>query len=144
MDPCGRQLVTQIIHKCMICKQHDKLFTSPTAGAVPTFIVQVSDLFSKIEVDFASPLFITSSKTIEKAYIALFTCSVTRAVPLELVVDMSVNTFMRSFHRFIARRGMPTLVYSDNAKTFKASANLMKQLKENSEFLGFLQNERLE
>ena len=36
------------------------------------------------------------------------------------------------------------LVYSDNAKTFKASANLMKQQKVNSEFLGFLQNKRIE
>ena len=144
--PRGRQLVKQIIHKCMNCKRHDnKPFDSPTTGALPTFRVQVSDPFSKIGVDFAGPLFIkTSAKRIEKAYIALFTCSVTRAVHLELVADMSVNTFLRSFRRFTARRGMPTLVYSDNAKTFKASANLMKQLKVNSEFLGFLQNERIE
>ena len=68
----------------------------------------------------------------------------TRAVHLELVADMSVNSFLRSFRRFTARRGIPTLVYADNAKTFKASANLMKQLKVNSEFLGFLQSERIE
>ena len=80
----------------------------------------------------------------EKAYIVLFTCSVTRAVHLELIAKNSVNTFLRSFRRFTARRGMPTFVYADNAKTFKTAANLMKQLKVNLQFLGFLQNERIE
>ena len=144
--PRGRQLVKQIIHKCRICKRHDnKPFNSPITGALPTFRVQEADPFSKVGVDFAGPLFIkTGAKTIDKAYIALFTCSVTRAVHLELVADMSVNSFLRSFRRFTARRGMPTLVYSDNAKTFKASADLMTQLKVNSEFLGLLQSERIE
>ena len=54
-----------------------------------------------------------------KVYIALFTCCVTRAVHLELVVDLSIDTFKRCLRRFIARRGVPTLMVSDNTKTFK-------------------------
>ena len=54
-----------------------------------------------------------------KVYIALFTCCVTRAVHLELVEDLCIEIFKRCLRRFIARRGVPTLMVSDNAKTFK-------------------------
>ena len=57
----------------------------------------------------------------DKVYIALFTCCVTRAVHLELVDDLSSATFRRCLRRFTARQGLPTLIVSDNAKTFQAT-----------------------
>ena len=54
-----------------------------------------------------------------KVYIALFTCCVTRAVHLDLVEDLSIETLKRYLRRFIARRGVPTLMEADNAKTFQ-------------------------
>lgn len=62
-----------------------------------------------------------------KSYIALFTCATTRAVHLELVRDLTTETFLMALRRFIARRGIPKTVYSDNALTFKrASADMNK------------------
>lgn len=58
-------------------------------------------------------------------WIALYTCCVTRAIHLELVPDMSAPTFIRSFKRFSSRRGFPSLMLSDNGKTFEAAAKLI-------------------
>ena len=55
-----------------------------------------------------------------------------RAVHLDIVTDMTTNTFLRSFRRFAARRGVPSRVISDNGKTFKLASRLIKQLPNSS------------
>ena len=66
-----------------------------------------------------------------KAYIALFTCCIKRAVPLDLVEILNASTFINCLRRFSARRGTPSLLVTDNARTFKASAKLIKKLLKN-------------
>ena len=63
-----------------------------------------------------------------KAWGCIFTCLQTRAVHLEVVDDMSTTTFFRAFIRMCSRRGLPNFVWSDNAKTFKATSKHLKQL----------------
>ena len=59
----------------------------------------------------------------DTVYIALFACfASSRAVHLDLVPDLSTETFLRCLKRFISRRGMPRLVVSHNGKTFKGSS----------------------
>ena len=70
-------------------------------------------------IDFAGPLYLKDSG--EKAYICLFACVVTLAVPLELVCDMTTERFLLALRRMVARRGMCSIRWSDNAKTFKAA-----------------------
>ena len=63
-----------------------------------------------------------------KSYVCLFTCAATRAVHLELVTSLSVETFICAFRRFCARRGLPALIITDNAKTFKSASKEVKRL----------------
>ena len=53
-----------------------------------------------------------------KVYIALFTCATSRAVHLELVPSLTAESFIKALARFKGRRGTPTLIVSDNGKTF--------------------------
>jgi len=53
-----------------------------------------------------------------KAYIILFTCTNTRAVYLELCKDLTAPVFQRALKEFVARRGSPRLMVSDNGRTF--------------------------
>lgn len=65
-------------------------------------------------------------------YLAPFTCAVTRAVHLELVSDQTIENFLLALKRFIARRGLYKIIYSDNDKTFKRAdqeRELWKSLK---------------
>ena len=55
----------------------------------------------------------------KKVWVCLFTCLVVRAVHLEIVEDMSTDQFLLGLRRFIARRGAPCQIISDNAKQFK-------------------------
>ena len=58
-----------------------------------------------------------------KAYIVLYACCLTRAVYLEILPNLTVEEFIRSIKRLIARRGRPKKIFSDNGKTFVAAAN---------------------
>ena len=63
---------------------------------------------------------------VNKVWICLFTCCVTRAIHLNIVTNLSTETFLRCLKRFAVRRGMPRKFVSDNGKTFKAAAKFIK------------------
>ena len=81
-------------------------------------------------MDYAGPLYIKESNCsdLKKVYVLLFTCCSTRAVHLELATDLSADVFIRCLQRFTARRGIPAIIVSDNAKTFKSTAKILRKV----------------
>ena len=69
-----------------------------------------------------------SSDGPKKAWICLFSCMVTRAVHLELITDMTTEEFLLAFKRFIAQRGAPLEMISDNAAHFKLASKTLDTL----------------
>lgn len=65
---------------------------------------------------------------VSKSYIALFVCFATKAIHVELVSDLTTEAFLACLKRFISRRGIPTKIFCDNAKTFKGAADNLKEL----------------
>ena len=141
----GRQFVKKLIRNCFKCKKLDsRPFRAPPFAPLPEFRVTEAPPFSKAGVDFAGPLYIkTPNSDAKKVYIALFTCCVSRAVHLELVEDLNASTFVNCLRRFSARRGTPSLIISDNAKTFKATAKLVERLFKEKDTRDFLCSKRI-
>ena len=89
-------------------------YTSPPPGNLLRNRTEGQTPFQVIGVDFAGPLrYQKKPKTQGKTYILLYACSLTGAVP-----NLETTDFIRSWMCFIARRGRPRRIYSDNAKTF--------------------------
>ena len=124
----GRQRVRMLIHQCSTCRKHEGMtYRAPRPPALPEFRVTEARPFSCTGVDFAGPMFIREDEDRrDKVYLALFTCTSTRAVHLELCPDLSTDAFLRSLSRMGARRGTPSVLISDNAQTFKAAAKFLK------------------
>jgi hypothetical protein len=94
---------------------------------LPKDRVQDGPPFSITGVDFTGALNIRNKDgSTCKTYICLFTCAKTRAVHLEIVQDMTIESFMLAFRRFISRKSTPTVMMSDNALTYTAAAKLLK------------------
>ena len=53
-----------------------------------------------------------------KRYGAVFVCLTTRAVHLDLVGDLSTESFLLTLIRFMARRGKPKTIWTDNGTNF--------------------------
>ena len=65
-------------------------------------------------------------KNPNESIVALYGCSLTRAVHLEVLQSLELNDFLHSFKRFIAWRGGPRLICLDNGATFKAAEKWLK------------------
>ena len=120
----GRQIVKKILSKCNICRRLEgPSYGNPEAPPLPEFRLISDFAFSKIGVDYAGPMYVKSiysqSKDVHKVYISLYTCSSSGALHLDLVPDILSKAFVGSLERFVGRRGIPSLVISDNGKTFK-------------------------
>ena len=131
--------------ECVTCRKlTGKPYSAPTTAVLPDFRVREAPPFSRVGVDFAGPLYVKQkSGEMDKAYIALFLCCVTRAVRLELV-DLSTATFRRCLRRFIARNGTPALIVSDNAKTFQATPKALTRLFNHPEVRADLERDKIE
>ena len=120
----GRQAIKKLIAKCNVCRKLEgKGYGIPASPDLPDFRLSNDFAFTRIGVDYAGPLYVkdiyAESKDMYKAYIALYTCASSRATHLDLVPDNTISSFVKSFKRFIGRRRMPSVVVSDNGKTFK-------------------------
>ena len=73
----------------------------------------------------------------EKVYI-VFYCGSSRAVHVDVVPELSLETLIRSFKRFICRRGIPKLIVLDNTQTVKTAAKFLSSLFELPEVQSFL------
>ena len=127
--PQARRLVKKIVDRCVICRRVSASpFHLPPPPPLPKCRVTMSRPFTNTGVDFCGPF---KLKRQGKWYVAIFTCAVTRAVHFEAVQDLSAESFLLAFKRFIGRRGVPELVISDNAKTFKCVAKKLKKVFDN-------------
>ena len=140
----GRQYVKGIIRTCFICKKLEgKPFNAPPAAPLPDFRVTEAPPFSRIGLDFAGPLFCKNSNSkATKVYIVLYACCVARGIQLDLVHSLNALTFLNSFRCFASRKGTPNLVVSDNAKTFNATAILLRIFYKDDNVANFMRSRK--
>ncbi|XP_038106655.1 uncharacterized protein LOC119766280 [Culex quinquefasciatus] len=53
---------------------------------------------------------------------------VTKCIHIELVSNLTTDAFIAALHRFVARRGLPSDVYSDNATNFAGASSELHEL----------------
>ncbi|XGW34478.1 hypothetical protein V3C99_018408 [Haemonchus contortus] len=75
----------------------------------------------------------SSSGEDSKRYVALFTCLVTSLVHLEVAMDLSARSFIFTLKRFIARRGIPLKITSDNGTNFQLTESILYQNRNHEE-----------
>ncbi len=128
----ARNTVKFQIKKCVVCHRYSKEVQEQLMGTLPEPRVNMSRPFLHTGVDYAGPIEVLSirkpgKRHVRKGYIAIFVCFCTKAIHLELVGDMTSVAFLAAFKRFCNRRGLPSNMYSDNAKTFIGANNEMEE-----------------
>ena len=132
--PTIRQRVRTQLRKCVVCNRlMGKPYQAPDPPPLPRIRVEASQPFSVTGVDFTGALYVRDPTGEKKVYICLFTCACTRAVQIELVHDLSVDSFLLAFRRFVSRKSLPKQMISDNASTYLAAAEDIKELFESDD-----------
>lgn len=125
--PQGRAKVQKTLKKCPQCIKHGGgPYKLPPTPALPAERVNFSTPFTYTGMDYFGPVFVqTSTGGKEKRWICLFTCLAVRAVHLEVVKDLTAEEGLMGLKRFIATRGKPTLIVSDNATQFRLMSEIL-------------------
>ena len=78
--------------------------------------------------DYLGPFTYRQNRNHCKAWGLLFTCLCTRAIHVEVVTSLDLNSFLLAFARFTNLRGSVDTMYSDNGSTFCAAADKLPSL----------------
>jgi len=146
----GREAVKKLVRRCVLCRKHEgKPYTTPPVPPLSSERVSNMPPFNNTGLDFAGPLYVrgkpvgaTDSQEI-KAYVRLFTCASTRGLHLELTRELSATVFLQAFRRFCARRGVPSTIMLDNAKTFKFCSKEIEKVVRSEEVHQYLTNRQI-
>ena len=127
--PKLRCTVKKIIHECIICRRYSTKSYSEIFAPLPKERISWTNLhaFLNIGIDFFGPLYIKEKRTLRKCYVLLITCCQTRAIHLEVSHSLSAQDCMMCLERFISRRGLPSTIFSDNAKCFVSVNEKLKE-----------------
>lgn len=117
----GKLMAKMTVDKCILCNRAKPRLLQQLMCSLPRERITAGRAFQTTGIDFAGPIYIHGNgrgQIIEKSYICVFICFATKAVHLEAVTDLSTPAFLRCLKRFIARRGRPNKIYTDNETNF--------------------------
>lgn len=128
----GRNLTRKIVHECVTCFKAKPIPSGQLLGDLPHERVTRNYAFDCTGIDFCGPFLIRYKNqrkgTYHKMYVCIFVCLVTRAIHLEIVSDLTTESFLATLKRFFARRGKSSKLFTDNAKTFVGAQSELKKL----------------
>jgi hypothetical protein len=97
-------------------------------GDLPADRVTPGDpAFTYTAVDYFGPFLVKRGRGREKRYGCLFTCLAIRAVHVEIAHSLEADAFINCLHRFIARRGRPKRLRSDNGTNFVGAERELRE-----------------
>ena len=116
--PRLRRLVKRTVKECHGCRRFQaRAVADPPPGNLPEDRTRGTHPFQVIGVDYAGPIRYKKRAKVEgKAYIAVYTCSLCRALYLDLMTSLETQEFLLSLKRFIARKGRPQLRQWDHIR----------------------------
>ena len=126
--PSIRQRVRRVIRACVTCRKVSGApYRTPDPPPLPKERLSQEPAFTVTGIDFSGALNVKGpDNSVQKVYICLFTCASTRAVHLEIVPNMTVDSFLLAARRFFSRKFTPKVIMSDNALTYIASAKVLR------------------
>ena len=130
--PRLKAVLKKLKKSCETCRiMTTQPYPRPSVGRLPDYRTTASYPFAVTGVDFVGPFFVKADHDQQdtKAYIVIFSCGASRAVHFTTTRTMLASEFIDRLDEFIAARSRPKHMISDNAQTFKATAEFIKNVR---------------
>ena len=122
-----RNALRKVESQCVLCRKLRAQTKVPFMADLPTERLDYQSYpFINVGVDYFGPSEVKLLRTM-KRWCCLFTCLTTRAIHIEVVRSLDTNSCLVAINRFIARRGKPATIISDNGRNFVGSARELKE-----------------
>ncbi|XP_050072670.1 uncharacterized protein LOC126560760 [Anopheles maculipalpis] len=135
--PRLRALVAKTVRNCVFCAIRRALPQVPPMAPLPKErLAPFVRAFTFVGLDYFGPVLVKRGRSNEKRWVAVFTCLTIRAIHLEVVHSLATESCIMAVRRFVARRGAPIEIFSDNGTNFVgASRQLRKEIEQRNEIL---------
>ena len=122
------RLVDRVMRTCVECQtnRHSKKTIVQPTGNLPPFRTQPYLPFECVGVDYFGPIKLGNNR---KVWVLITTCSVSRAVHLEVVSNLSAEACLDALNATFAIRGLPRIIVSDNGTNFVRVEKDLRQLR---------------
>ncbi len=136
------RVTRKVVAACVTCCRFNPVLAQHM-GDLPSPRVRSAPPFSHVGVDYAGPFLLRrcrgrSGQVDEKVWVSVFVCMATKAIHLELAEGCSSTEFLDVFSHFVAWRGIPSHIYSDNGANFVGADAFFQELMRSSRVRDFL------
>ena len=122
-----RNALRNVKAKCVKCRKQRSGVSQPFMADLPRERLQERVFpFTNTGLDYFGPFEVKFMRKTMKRWCCLFTCLTTRALHIEVVPSLEAETCLTAITRFIARRGKPVTILSDNGTNFVGAAKEMR------------------
>lgn len=124
-----KKVTRSIINECVACRRvQSKPCGQLMADLPPDRIIGDAPPFTNTGTDLFGPFYVSKGrgKQQEKRYGVLFVCLVCRATHIEITPSLDTDSYINALRRFIARRGTPKIIRSDNGTNLVAAEKELK------------------
>ena len=117
-----------IKNRCVPCRKHSAVVQALIITDLPRERVEKVDFsFIYVGVEYFGPIEVKYMRKTLKRWVCVFTCLSTRAIHLEMVISLDADSCLSAFTHFVARRGHPSTIWSDNGTNFVGANNELMQ-----------------
>ena len=123
-------VVTKVLRNCVTCKKLRGKNCTQIMGSLPLDRLEPSPPFTHIGVDCFGPYVVKDRRSEIKRWGLLTTCLYSRAVHLEVLEDLTTDSFLCALRRIISIRGPVRSIRCDQGTNFVGADNeLEKELR---------------
>ena len=124
----GREAVRRFQKGCTECRCWKAKPTVPRMADLPLARLRLfKPVFHSTGIDCFGPFEVKVGRRIEKRWGIIFKCLTVRAVHLDVLTSIDTDSFLMALRRFIARRGTPAELYSDQGTNFKGGERELRE-----------------
>ena len=122
----GSKTVESLLRNCAGCRRQRRPVEEQKMADLPPERVESSPPFSSVGMDCFGPFTTKDGRKEHNRYGLLFTCLSSRAIHIEMLPDMTTDSFILGLRCFIAIRGAVSIIRCDQGTNFVGANNEFK------------------
>lgn len=119
----ARSAVAKLIMNCVICRKLRGHPCEQRMSDLPVDRVEAEAPFTYSAVDYFGPFLVKSGRSEVKRWGVVYTCLSMRAIHIETANQLTTDSFLNSYRRFVCRRGPTKLLRCDRGTNFVGGKN---------------------
>nr|XP_055076729.1 uncharacterized protein LOC129455971 [Misgurnus anguillicaudatus] len=124
----GREAIRRYQHTCSDCRRWKASPQVPKMADLPRARLRLyNPAFYSTGMDCFGHFQVKVGRRTEKRWGIIFKCLTTRCVHLEILTNLDTDSFLMALRRFIARRGTPAQLFSDQGTNFRGGEREIRE-----------------